>query len=241
MTEAEWIDCVVPQLMLPKLCGMSDRKMRLFACACCRQDTHAWAHPGVRQIVELAERCCDGLAPLDDLVPVRIELSQTANNLRPGLSQTEERYRSWESKYDCYDWAQDRGDELNEEVGRAQNLWQQAMAGRAVGLPAAADAVRAILDHTIGKNGNPSTQCALLRDIAGNPFRSIPLDTAWRTATVTGLAQTIYDDRAFDRHPILADALEDAGCTNTDILQHCRQPGEHARGCWVVDLVLGKE
>ena len=55
------------------------------------------------------------------------------------------------------------------------------------------------------------------------------------------MAQSIYDDRAFDRLPILADALEDAGCDKADILNHCRQPGEHVRGCWVVDLVLGKD
>ena len=81
----------------------------------------------------------------------------------------------------------------------------------------------------------------ILRCIAGNPFRPTVLDSVWRTANVIALAQTIYDDRAFDRLPILADALEDAGCTDRAILDHCRQPGEHTRGCWVVDLVLGKE
>jgi hypothetical protein len=80
-----------------------------------------------------------------------------------------------------------------------------------------------------------------LREIFGNPFRPVILNTAWRTSTVTALAQAIYEDRAFDRLPILADALEDAGCTDADILGHCRGGGEHVRGCWVVDLVLGKE
>jgi hypothetical protein len=63
---------------------------------------------------------------------------------------------------------------------------------------------------------------------------------AWNDGIVPKLAQAIYDDRVFDRLPILADALEEAGCTNADILNHCRQPGEHVRGCWVVDLLLGK-
>jgi hypothetical protein len=84
-------------------------------------------------------------------------------------------------------------------------------------------------------------QALLVRDVFGNPFRAVTLNPAWRTSNVTALAQSIYDDRAFDRLPILADALEDAGCDNADILNHCRQPGEHVRGCWVVDLVLGKE
>jgi hypothetical protein len=84
----------------------------------------------------------------------------------------------------------------------------------------------------------------LLRDIFGPlPFRPILLDLAWLTwnnGTVRRLAQTICDERAFDRMLILADALEEAGCDNADILNHCRQPGEHVRGCWVVDLILGK-
>jgi hypothetical protein len=87
-------------------------------------------------------------------------------------------------------------------------------------------------------------QVMLLRDIFGNPFRPVSLNPAWLTGndcTVKKIAQAIYDERAFDRLPILADALEESGCTDTDILNHCRQPGEHARGCWVVDLILNKE
>ena len=61
------------------------------------------------------------------------------------------------------------------------------------------------------------------------------------TPKVKTLAQAIYDDRAFERIPELADALAEAGCSNADILDHCRKPGEHVRGCWVVDLVLGKQ
>ena len=61
------------------------------------------------------------------------------------------------------------------------------------------------------------------------------------TREVCKLAQGVYDDRAFDRLPVVGDALEDAGCDNADILDHCRQPGQHVRGCWVVDMLLGKE
>jgi hypothetical protein len=83
-------------------------------------------------------------------------------------------------------------------------------------------------------------QSGLFRDIFGNPFRPITLDPIWLTSTVVALASGIYAERAFDRMPILADALQDAGCDNEDILSHCRQPGGHWRGCWVVDLLLGK-
>ena len=80
------------------------------------------------------------------------------------------------------------------------------------------------------------------RDIFGNPFRPVTFAPAWRTTDVTLLARGIYDDRAFDRMPILADALQDAGCEDEQILGHCRDRGQvHVRGCWVVDLVLGKE
>ena len=80
----------------------------------------------------------------------------------------------------------------------------------------------------------------LARDIFGNPFRPAALDPSWLTSTVVTLARGIYEERAFDRMPILADALQDAGCDNEDVLNHCRGPGPHVRGCWVVDLVLGK-
>jgi hypothetical protein len=84
-------------------------------------------------------------------------------------------------------------------------------------------------------------QCDLVRDLFGNPFRPVTSNPVWLTSTVTSLAAGIYHERAFDRLPVLADALEEAGCTNADILNHCRRPGEHVRGCWLVDLLLGKE
>ena len=75
----------------------------------------------------------------------------------------------------------------------------------------------------------------------GNPFRPVTLNPAWLTPKVTTLAQTIYNDRAFDKLPELADALQEAGCDHQDLLSHCRGPGPHVKGCWVVDLLLGKE
>jgi hypothetical protein len=80
----------------------------------------------------------------------------------------------------------------------------------------------------------------MLRDIFGNPFRPVTLDPAWLTSDVLALARGIYDERAFDRMPILADALQDAGCNNDDVLNHCRDANAvHVRGCWLVDLLLG--
>jgi hypothetical protein len=81
----------------------------------------------------------------------------------------------------------------------------------------------------------------LFHDILGNPFRPATLCPSWLTSTVVSLAAGIYEEKAFDRMPILADALQDAGCDNEDILQHCRQTGEHVRGCWCVDLLTGRK
>ena len=89
--------------------------------------------------------------------------------------------------------------------------------------------------------GRDARAANIVRDIFGNPFRSVSFDPAWRTSTVVALAQQMYDSRDFSAMPILGDALQDAGCDHADILDHCRSAGSHVRGCWVVDLVLGKE
>jgi hypothetical protein len=106
----------------------------------------------------------------------------------------------------------------------------------------AADRAQAALGRT---RGECATQAALLRDVLGNPFRRPPplpaAIQAWNYGTVVKLAKAVYDGRAFDRMPILADALEEAGCDNADIRAHCRGPGPHVRGCWVVDLLLARQ
>jgi hypothetical protein len=90
-----------------------------------------------------------------------------------------------------------------------------------------------------------AAQAHLVRDLFANPFRpAVTLDPAWLTwngGTVPWLARAIYADRAFDQFPLLADAVEDAGCGDTETLGHLREPGRHVRGCWAVDLLLGKE
>src|SRR5262249_42955897 len=78
-------------------------------------------------------------------------------------------------------------------------------------------------------------QIDLLRDVLGNPFRPVALDPSWLTAAVQAVAQVIYEERQFSDLPVLADALEEAGCDNRDLLDHCRSAGPHVRGCWVVD------
>jgi hypothetical protein len=80
--------------------------------------------------------------------------------------------------------------------------------------------------------------CPFVRDIF--PFRPVTFSSEWRTSTVTTLAQQMYDSRDFSAMPILADAIQDAGCSDEAILTHCRGPGPHVRGCHAVDAILGK-
>ncbi|VTR93434.1 Uncharacterized protein (Fragment) OS=uncultured bacterium PE=4 SV=1 [Gemmata massiliana] len=96
------------------------------------------------------------------------------------------------------------------------------------------------IDNSFPLWSDAPAQVALLRDIFGNPFHPTPFSPEWRTATAVALASQMYESRDFGAMPILADALQDAGCDNTDVLNHCREPGVHVRGCWVVDLVLDK-
>ena len=84
-------------------------------------------------------------------------------------------------------------------------------------------------------------QAALLRDVIGNPFRRVTFHRAWRTSTAVALGRRMYESRDFTPMPNLADALRRAGCECAEVLAHCRGPGPHVRGCWVVDLVLGTE
>ncbi len=86
--------------------------------------------------------------------------------------------------------------------------------------------------------------CDLLREVVGNPFRPVTLSPQWLTrngGAVPRIAEAVYNELRFGDMPVLADALEEAGCDNPDVLAHCRGPGPHVRGCWVLDLLLGKE
>ena len=91
------------------------------------------------------------------------------------------------------------------------------------------------------ETGGPTDQIAAIRDVFGNPFREPGFSALWRTATTMALANSMYESRDFGPMPILADALEEVGCDGADVLEHCRRSEPHVRGCWVVDLLLGKE
>jgi hypothetical protein len=223
MTEQEWLACdnVADVFRVDPLWGkVTDRKCRLFAVACCRRIRNLIQDQSLWEAVEVAETQADGF-------PLESELDDAGMAVMEYI------------------------DSLPNEPDSA-TFW----AATAVGICVSARSEQLVYGTAYhcsfavkeDQSGTPTSvteesqaQCRLLREITGNPFRPVTIDPSWRTPNVTALAQAIYDERAFDRLPTLADALEDAGCDNADILNHCRQPGEHVRGCWVVDLVLGKE
>jgi hypothetical protein len=219
MTEAEWLACTDPRSQLVFLEGKaSDRKARLFACGVGRSLLPYLGDESSRRVVEAAEKHADGLATGAELATVR----EAALDAKRGAAS---------STISCL------GDRFPWQAARmivvSLRLVQTDLSARDWSSTVAARSRR------------------LLHCVFGNPFRPVPLDPAWLSwhdATIPKLAQALYDDRDLPsghldntRLGILADTLEDAGCTDADLLGHCRRSGEHVRGCWVVDLLLGKE
>jgi hypothetical protein len=140
-----------------------------------------------------------------------------------------------------------------DKIGRVAGMapfvhgYEAAIAAGLLSVDSSAEEIEKIGKHPTFLSGvavGKRIQADLLREVVGNPFRPVTINPAWLTwndGTVRRIAQTIYDERGFDRMPILADALTDAGCDNEDILNHCRSEGPHVKGCWAVDLILGKE
>lgn len=197
-------------------CRVSDRKLRLFAVACHRRLWGLLRDERSRRAIEVAERYADGLA--------------TESELRAADQDADTAFARWSAR-------------LTANANLVIACWK--VAGEA-----ARNTLRncstAGHDHsfrfwTYGRRGAEARQahCELLRDIVGNPFCPAICDPSWLTSDVATLAQGIYAVRAFDRAPILADALQDAGCESALILDHLRGAGQHARGCWAIDLLLG--
>jgi hypothetical protein len=192
---------------------VSDRKLRLFACACCRR---LWPvlEERARRVVVGVEQYADGRLNELDLVNLSGAAQDIALPARPEHSAAEA---------------------VVQAASRIATAHLTAAQNSAALTATAAAAVR---------RGEKKAQRDLLRDLFGNPFRPTKVQPAWgewNGGTLVQMAQVIYDEHRFGDLPILADALEEAGCADRAILAHCRSGGEHARGCWVVDQLLGKE
>jgi hypothetical protein len=216
MDEAEWLACDDPidMLLVPPGNGAADRKARLFACACCRRVWDVMS-PGNRAAVEAAERFADGLVTAGEL-------------------------RRQEGRSAVY---RDVDDErLPEDLPHSYwcdvAAWKATSPRAAAGADDVSDATRRVARDRCGE-WEEVVQARLLRCVVGNPFRPVP-PGPWITPAAVTVAREAYDRRDFSALPLLADLLEEAGCPEQSVLDHCRQPGEHVRGCWVVDLALGK-
>jgi hypothetical protein len=220
--EATWLASTDPQLMLGLLRNLaSDRKLRLFGVACCLHGKP----PGVAlPILEMVEGYADDLLGWEELWKAFLLMPKGTAIRKLAIPR-------------AFD------------VDKARSL--------SVGLVTAADhsseEAEALYDG-ISQAREPTTaeaeeiaaHCRFLRDLFGNPFRPVALAPRWNTPEVCSLARVAYDQRSPERCldtfrlAILADALEEAGCTNAVVLDHLRDPGPHVRGCWVLDLLLGK-
>lgn len=258
VTEAEWLTSDDPTRMFrPGRYMPHRRKSRLFAVACCRRLWDLLPDDRSRRAVDVAERHAGGEATDEDLRAAAGAARAAHRDMFAAVGKVGS----------CLEWAAAFAADPNPYHAAKNVIWMAATpracearllrsggpAGEvhlfpctvaARGGPTAALRGRwkvIPLEGTAPHPAAPPVQATLLRDIYGNPFRPIAFDPRWRTADVRGLAEGIYSDRAFDRLPILADALMDAGCAGEQVIGHCRSEGLHMRGCWVVDLALGKE
>jgi hypothetical protein len=250
MTEAEWLACDDWRPMMAHLAGgVSKRKGTLYVCAGLRWIWDLLYDDASRKAVETAEQAADGAVTEEDIgyatwsaeVPTFgcdfdskfIREYMGEGNYSPGVKRLLE--------MGVYAEADIRGEErlgdketvlrLSNAAHIAYHCLYQIKDGR-VG--------DHLLEHMSAQSEWPGGW--LVREVFGNPFQSVsvlPEWLSWREGIVPTIARWIYEDRAFDRLPILADALEGAGCPEADMLAHCRQVADHVRGCWVIDSVLG--
>jgi hypothetical protein len=264
VTEAEWLAETDPEQLLGHLGGERSvarhvggrRKLRLFACACCRRAWHHLADQRSRDALVALEAGAGDAADTDALRAARQAAGEAERAVaRSGVTAPHSAWAAWMARREAAGavagaLARRTMRAIFESVrctGSALS-WERLSAAHASGT--------VLVDHTgvtRRAHGDARREASrLLRDIFGSPFRATPaVDPAWlgwRDGAVSRLARAAYDDRRLPegtldsaRLAVLADALEDAGCTDPVLLGHLRGPGPHVRGCWAVDLVLGKE
>lgn len=244
MHEDRWLACDDPTEMLRHFPGKpSPRKLRLFNCACCRRIWDRLPDEACRQAVEISERFADGMASLTELnaaeAAARVSLvedpaqaARTAAVLAAGAGV-------WVCSVAASVVCVQDGIPLPEDARVFPRLGTLTRERRH-----AMEELRRLIVQSLEN----ALQAGLLRCLFGNPFHVDTFDLSWQTPAVVALALAAYQERILpageldpDRLAILADALEEAGCTRTDMLEHCREPGPHTRGCHVVDWILGRE
>jgi hypothetical protein len=241
VTEAEWLACTDPQPMLESLRGKAgDRKLRLFACGCCRRIVSLQPMPFV---LDIAERFTDGLTDEDELGAARRAAQRVFPRPPNQVASQVPRLTGWQVMAGLS--AQHA---ISPDAARAAPEAARA-AATALREQGIAQGHSASEQRAVGETER-AAQADLLREIIGNPWRPacIPAPAlAWNDGTVRRLAEAVYAEPQMPagtlnntRLAVLADALEDAGCAEAEFLGHLRGPGPHVRGCWALDLLLGK-
>ncbi len=241
--EAAWYTCTDLRPMCGLLRGKDrGRKFRLFACACCRRIAHLLSDERSHRALDVFERFLDGELTMKEYSFGEREAAEAcaaqariagASESARGISEAD-RVRLFASMFaaqavtDCFG-----------TVASAAADCRGAIRGYGT-----AELMDDAQLREVGERidaAECAAQAALLRDIFGNPFQPIALEPAWRTDAVVKLARQMYVSGDFEAMPDLADALQDAGCDNERILNHCSYAAlTHVRGCWVVDMLLGK-
>jgi hypothetical protein len=239
MSEEEWLECTDIGRMLEFIHDKgTDRQWRLYLCGGCRAISHLFYSNSSRRAVDVAEEFTEGLADEAELDRAEwsAEVPTFGHDFYPsGISRSENLARLIEmgaipeSARHGTEWVANEG--IQERLIAAANL---AEACAFVSLRPSEFKLRYM--RQVDWPGRWLIEC-----VFGNPFRPVKFNQSWLTSNVVGVAQRIYDERQFQDMHILGDALEDAGCGKASILEHCRSGGEHVRGCWVVDLILGKQ
>jgi hypothetical protein len=246
MTEEEWLESTDPRPMVEFMeFKVSDRKFRLVACGCCRLSEGIF-NTGQLEALDAAEMFVEGRLGTDEFRNVTKEFGGDQPEFREALHNDQLPGREAVAKQltSCAC------------LHPRDQAYPSDCAIEAALVASLLPPSKARMFRSSDPRPNPFGHgvvylqmfeirsvpvCGLIRDIFGNPFRPVAFDPRWRTADAVGLARAIYEDRAFDCLPLLADALMDAGCADEQVLEHCRSEGPHVRGCWAVDLVLDKE
>ena len=221
MTEEEWLDSDRLNFLFAGLrsaqpglrTNRGKRKFRLFANQCVRRLPSLSAHEKLLGVLDLYGKYLDGEL-------LREEVAAFWNGLRYGV----------EARSDG-----GRPGGVLDRLFHTDTVWSVTVWKWLTETSYGAD-----IGQWSTPPVDPKDLCTILRDIFGNPFRPVSFEPERRTSTVVSLAKSMYESRDFSAMPILSDALQNAGCEHADILDHCRGSGPHVRGCWVVDLVLGK-
>ena len=249
MNEAEWLACTDPKPMLELLYfKVRVRKLRLFACACCRRVWSLLHDERSQRVVEVAERYAGSFVPEVERSRAREEAFYVEKHilLEGGANSAAEMAASAAGYAGAGDedfYRSPEGDEFTASWGAAYCA-AESVVYDVHRVPRRADWTRL---QAQARRVEQAAQASILRDIIGNPFRPIHFDLASRLPAVLTLATAAYEDRILpactldpERLAVLADALEESGCTDADILGHLRGSGPHVRGCHVLDLLLEK-